>query len=145
MSVTLTFDAHDDAFASVVESAFDTYVVTLLQCDFVGSEVSDVFLVVFRDGDEVLHGLGGHGEVFLFVREGRLSDVYDVVCVLDIVFDLFECAFDEEQLADGWYECALLLSSLCFDEVSEWHEGVESIFSGVVSDFEFFLWAVATQ
>lgn len=104
-----------------------------------------MLLVVFCDGDEVLHGLGGYGEVFFLVGEGGLSDVHDEVCVQDIVFDLFECAFDEEQSAESRYECALLLSSACFHEVCQWHERLQAVLPGVVSDLEFLLWAGATQ
>ncbi len=139
MLVALALDAHDNTFAPIIEAPFDADLVTLLEADLLGTEVSDMFLVVFCDGDEVLHGLGGDGEVILLVGEGRLSDKDDVVGMLDIVLDLFESAFDKEQFADGRNESPVLLTPVGSDHIGKGYEGLQPILPGIIPDLEFLL------
>ncbi len=139
MLVALALDAHDDALATIIEASFDANLVTLLEANLLGTEVGDMFLVVFCDGDEVLHGLGWDSEVVFLVGEGRLSDKDDVVGMLDIVLDLLKSAFDKEQFADGRNEGSVLLSPMGFDHIGKGYERLQPISPGIIPDLEFLL------
>ncbi len=98
-----------------------------------------MFLVIFCDGNEVLHGLGRDGEIVFLVGEGRLSDKDDVVSMLDIVLDFLQSAFDKEQFADGRNEGPVLLSPVGFDHIGKGYERLQPILPGIIPDLEFFL------
>jgi hypothetical protein len=137
--IALPLDPHDSTLAPIIDTPFDADLVAFLEANLLRTEVSDMFLVVFCDGDEVLHSLGGDGEVILLVGEGRLSDKDDVVSMLDIVIDLIQSAFDKEQFTDGRNKGPVFLPPMGFDHIGKRYERLQPISPGIIPDLEFFL------